>query len=379
MLGSRGRHAEAELLLQGKLAQATDAFQRALRVHEATLGPTHPRVARSLSNIATLLLAQKNFSEAESCVQRAMRILERAHGPGAPELAPLLSTLARIQQAQEKTGDVERTLSVRPAAPPRPAPSRSSEPRLCIPLTAGAALSEQKALDLLEAEASPPLPKIAVAARSDAAASPPRRSAASHGSLSHLGLIDAPHLGLIYMTLDRMDDAEPLLKRALEARELALGKEHALISHPLAFAHVGPASGGGTLVSLAETFEFIDCYLDAEPLFKRAYEIRCAAQGPGHRDAIHALGSLVECQMKQGREEEAIELLEKVLDVHNYSFLHSGLTGVRGQEVAAGGAQAEAAAPLLSRAYEAAGKEEEGAAIRRAYGLPAATSRASNL
>eukprot|EP00741_Cyanophora_paradoxa_P014851 tig00000189_g14327.t1 len=48
-------------------------------------------------------------------------------------------------------------------------------------------------------------------------------------------------------------------------------------------------------------------------------------------------------------------------------------------EVAVGGARAEAAAPLLARAYEAAGREEEGAAIRRAYGLPAATSRASNL
>ncbi len=71
----------------GRHLEAADAYTRSVTLGEAALGPDHPDVARSVSNLGECHRMQGNVGEAERSFRRAMTIWERAFGPDYPLLA----------------------------------------------------------------------------------------------------------------------------------------------------------------------------------------------------------------------------------------------------------------------------------------------------
>ena len=81
-------------------AEAIPLAERAIAIVEATLGESHPSVAPSLNNLASLYQAQDNYAEAEPIYQRALSISEAALGERHPVVATSLSNLALLVIAQ---------------------------------------------------------------------------------------------------------------------------------------------------------------------------------------------------------------------------------------------------------------------------------------
>ncbi|MCA9468165.1 MAG: CHAT domain-containing protein, partial [Nitrospira sp.] len=85
---------------QEKYRDAEALYQRALRIHEAALGPMHPEVAIALNNLAVLYHTQGRYAQAEPLYHRALRITETALGADHPKLAASLNNLAVMHWAK---------------------------------------------------------------------------------------------------------------------------------------------------------------------------------------------------------------------------------------------------------------------------------------
>ena len=77
-----------------RLAEAEPLYRRALAIDEASYGPDHPDVARDLNNLAVLLRATNRLAEAEPLYRRALAIDEASYGPDHPDVATDLNNLA---------------------------------------------------------------------------------------------------------------------------------------------------------------------------------------------------------------------------------------------------------------------------------------------
>jgi tetratricopeptide (TPR) repeat protein len=108
-------------------------------------------------------------------------------------------------------------------------------------------------------------------------------------------------LGLSLYDAGQYVKAEPLYKRALEIREKALGKDH--------------LETATSLNNLASLYESQGKYAEAEPLHKRALEIREKALGKDHSLTAASLNNLALLYDSQGRYAEAEPLLKRALEI----------------------------------------------------------------
>ncbi len=106
-----------------------------------------------------------------------------------------------------------------------------------------------------------------------------------------------------YLTMEqhRYREAEPLLQRALQMRESALGIEHLLVAEAL------------NSVGLVYTWQ--GKYAAAEPLFQRALQIREQKLGIEHPAVVQPLNNLGSLYAKQGKYAEAESLLQRAVHV----------------------------------------------------------------
>ena len=109
-------------------------------------------------------------------------------------------------------------------------------------------------------------------------------------------------LGLSLHVAGQYLEAEPLLKRALETREKALGKDH--------------PSTATSLNNLAGLYDSQGKYAEAEPLYKRALETREKTLGKDHPDTAASLNNLADLYRAQGKYAEAEPLYKRALDIH---------------------------------------------------------------
>ena len=75
------------LYRQGLYDRAVVVAKKALQVAEQAVGPDHPSVATSLSNLALLYKTQGQYAQAEPLYRRALVIQEKALGPDHPDVA----------------------------------------------------------------------------------------------------------------------------------------------------------------------------------------------------------------------------------------------------------------------------------------------------
>jgi len=80
----------------GKLAEAVPLAQQALAIAEKASGPTHPKVAQSLNNLAVLYRDQGRYADAEPLFGRSLAIREKALGPNHPDVAQSLNNLGLL-------------------------------------------------------------------------------------------------------------------------------------------------------------------------------------------------------------------------------------------------------------------------------------------
>jgi CHAT domain-containing protein len=74
------------------------------------LGPDHPNVALSLSNLASLYQDQSRYAEAETLAKRALAIREKVLGPDHPDVAFGLHNLATLYWVQGRYTEAEPLL-----------------------------------------------------------------------------------------------------------------------------------------------------------------------------------------------------------------------------------------------------------------------------
>jgi tetratricopeptide (TPR) repeat protein len=235
----------------GRFGEGLPLHQRALRVHEAALGPDHPDVATELNYLGHALTALGRPAEALPLQQRALRIREAALGPDNPDVAIDLSHVGRalfaLDRASEALSVHQRALRIREAA------LGPDHPDVAIDLNhvgraltylgrASEALSlHQRALRIHEAALRPDHPDLAN---------------------------DHRYLGLTLTALGRPGEALSLHQRALHADEAAFGPEHPYVANDLSLA--------------AQALMAMGRLEEAHTLHRRALHIREQILGPDH-------------------------------------------------------------------------------------------------
>ncbi len=89
----------------GEFAAARPDVERALAIHERTLGPDHPEVAKALANLGIIMAELGQLDVARTHYERSLAIRERAFGPDHPQVASALSNLGRIVHRQGDLGE----------------------------------------------------------------------------------------------------------------------------------------------------------------------------------------------------------------------------------------------------------------------------------
>ncbi len=94
--------------IRGDLAAAESYFWRALPVWAASVGAMDPRMAISLSSLASVFETRKEYTKALPLVEQALKIREKAFGVDHPLLVPGLEQYAALLRLLYRTEEAER-------------------------------------------------------------------------------------------------------------------------------------------------------------------------------------------------------------------------------------------------------------------------------
>ncbi len=92
---------------QGQYAKALKLYTLALEEAEK-FGPTDPRLATSLNNLALLYDTQGDYAKAEPLYRRSLAIREKALGPDHPDVATSLENYALLLRATARQAEAEK-------------------------------------------------------------------------------------------------------------------------------------------------------------------------------------------------------------------------------------------------------------------------------
>ena len=204
-------HNFAQLLLhQGYAQAARPLYERALTIHEATLGPEHPKTATTLNDLGAVSLTLEEYESAYHFFQRALAIRETTLGAGHPDVAQSLNNLGWWHHDVQHDYEAAHAYFVR-------------------------------ALAILEAALDPQHPDVANSihniagirhAQGDYAGALPLYARAltikekALGSLHHDIASTVHNLAMLYVQQGAFDAALLLFDRACMIREIALGPQH---------------------------------------------------------------------------------------------------------------------------------------------------------
>ncbi|MCA9705391.1 MAG: tetratricopeptide repeat protein [Myxococcales bacterium] len=224
----------------GRYQQAKEQFERVLDLHERTLGPAHPRVAGALNNLGNVLRDLGEYERSRDLHKRALELKRQRLGPRSPDVAMSLQNLAFTYQSM---GDLERAQQ----------------------------LLEQ-AIGITEEALGPKHPDLAERLN---------------------------NLAIIQQYRKQYAQAESVLRRALAINEEILGPAHVVV--------------GQNLTNLA-SLEMMQGHLeDALATDQRALMILETGLGPEHPDLAHPLLSVAQIELEQGQASEARAHAERAL------------------------------------------------------------------
>ncbi|CVL07330.1 uncharacterized protein FMAN_15396 [Fusarium mangiferae] len=96
---------------RGKLQEAEEMYDQALKGHEATLGPDHTSTLKTVQNIGNLYKVQGKLREAEKMYDRALKGHEATLGPDHTSTLEIANNLGTVYADQSKLREAERTFS----------------------------------------------------------------------------------------------------------------------------------------------------------------------------------------------------------------------------------------------------------------------------
>jgi len=242
-------------LASGEYAEALAAYQQALALREATLGPDHPEVATILGNIGGVYVQQGAYQRALAPYERALAIRSATQGPEHPDVAMALNNLGNVYLAQgryeESLAVHERALAIREASLP------ADHPHLAVTLAnvgatqnelghhEAALAAQRRALDILERTLGPEHPDVGAALDNvgntyesmgdyEAARRSHERALAiaevAHGPEHPTYAMSLNNLGIVYKELGLVERALEAHRRALEIWTRALEPDHPYIA-----------------------------------------------------------------------------------------------------------------------------------------------------
>ncbi len=244
--------------VQGRYADAEPLYHKALALREQHLGEHHPHVGGSLNNLANLFYAQGRYSKARILYRRALDCWERSLPESDLRIAVCLNNLAVIYRIQSKFPQAESLY--------------------------------KRALKLAETYQGQNAPQVA-------------------RILSGLAMLCKQN--------GKYKKAEVYLERALEITRNERGEEHPeSATHMIHLAAVYQAQGKlGQAKMLGSNGRFEA----AEPICRKAIEIRQTRLGESHpevADGYRELGTLFEVQQ---RREDALEAYLKAVEIFHLS------------------------------------------------------------
>jgi tetratricopeptide (TPR) repeat protein len=286
LLASKSLNAHALVdLSAGAYEQAAARFEEAIALGEAALGPNHPEVATTLTNLAVVYHNMGSYDEAVALYRRATEIWEIALGPEHPNVAINHNNLAASLLAK---GDYD-----------------------------GAAVHFEHALEINIRALGPEHPDVATAWN---------------------------NLGAVYHERRMYDEAEEHFEHALRIRERALGPDHPDVASTLGnLAVIRRARGqyreaaelneralriqekalgpdhpdvGTTLLNLGLVLERTGDLERAKQLHERGLRILQRALGPDHASIAGSLTSLATVEHALGNDEEAARLLARARAIY---------------------------------------------------------------
>jgi serine/threonine protein kinase/tetratricopeptide (TPR) repeat protein len=268
---------------KGDFAKAKTLMEQALAIREKRLGPDSAAVASSLHNLGNLNWSQGNYDEARRLLERALAIREKVLGPEHADVATTLNSLGAIAYKEgnyQRAGEMwERTLAVREKTlgPDHPNVAQtlnnlaivytySGDPKRAVPIL-------ERAVQIQEKVLGPKHPDLA-------------------SGLMNLG--DA---------VSRSGD--PIKAKPYYARAVAI-MEAASPGNPELARFLDRLAG----VLLKE-----NDVKGAQGLYERSLALRQKALGPKNIEVAESLGGLADCASRDGRPQEAESLYERALAI----------------------------------------------------------------
>lgn len=246
---------------QGNFKEAAITGRRAVEVAEAQFGPSHPRTALAMKNLAEIYRSTGNYAEAESLAKRALQIVESIGGPEHPALLNFLNTLALLYLNRARYTEAESLFQRALKVGEKESGPEHADIILIISNLAAVYYEQGR---YTEAEK---LFKRVLAVRE-------KTLGPNHEHVAHL----LNNLAVLYVDLARYGDAEPLLQRALAIRQKLLGPDHPDVAQ--------------ALQNLGELHRQQAKYDKAEPLYRQALAIYERAVGSEHREVANIYNNL---------------------------------------------------------------------------------------
>lgn len=293
-LGETGRLSSASLWsneaalrrLRGEHDEAIRLHEQALELRERILGPAHPDVATSLSNLGLVWSDKGDLAKARELHERALAIRERTLGPHHPHVASSLDNVGGVARAMGEYETAralhERALASweRTVGPEHPSVALCLNNLAVVYLRLGDALAgtraAERALAIREAQLGRDHPDVAMT-------------------------LDV--LASLRWSAGRRDEAVAMSERSLAIREQALGPTH---------AHVA-----ASLVNLAEKYRVLEQWERARTRYERALQIWEGTLGADHPHVLEAVAGLAELALAEPRPAQAQALrlrLTKLLE-----------------------------------------------------------------
>ncbi len=273
----------------GEYSAMMAAFERALSLREAALGPEHLQVAKTLWGVANAQTSLGQLEEAETSFRRALRLREAALGPEHPDVAHGLTGLATVLERRAKMDEaralLERALDLR---------------------TRGLGDTHPETISALYNLA------VADLTRGDFASARRQFAQALAWREAQLGS-DHPEVAMIYnglgvadFELGRLLDARRAHERAIAIIERVHGTDHAELVSPLN--------------SLAQDLLAMGEQSAALTTAMRGVAVVEAALGPDHPEMVTLLTTLGSARQSSGDYEGARTALRRALTLSDATF-----------------------------------------------------------
>jgi len=202
---------------KGDYADAEPLCRRAFEARERLLGPDHPATLASVCSLAWLLRCKGDLAGAESLYRRAMDARQRILGPEHPLTLAVMNSLAVVLQATHRYN----------AAEPLYRRTLTAKERVLGPNHPSTMLTMGNLASLLDK-----IGQVGEAVEFRRRALDARASVAGAEANADLAL-DFIKLAREFRKLDRLGEAEALLRRSLAIYERINGATHPIVRHRL--------------------------------------------------------------------------------------------------------------------------------------------------